>query len=55
MFKEVGLTLLTALMTKDFLKDLVIYLLKTIAAETDNTVDDEIVKMVVEALEPVQV
>lgn len=55
MFKEVGLKLLTALMTKQFVKDLVIYLLTTVSKETDNTIDDEIVKMIVEALEPVEV
>jgi hypothetical protein len=48
--KSVGKSLLSALLTEKFLKELIIFLLEKLVAKTDNKLDDEIVAKVKEAL-----
>lgn len=48
--KQIGKALLTALLTEQFVKEMVIYLLEKLAAKTSNDVDDVIVQKVKKAL-----
>jgi hypothetical protein len=50
--RKLGMQLLTALLTEKFLKKLIVFLLKKLSERTDNTIDDEVVKMIEKALEP---
>lgn len=50
MLKSVGKSVLSALLTEAFIKELVVYLLEKLAASTKNKLDDEIVQKVKEAL-----
>lgn len=50
LLKQVGKALLSALLTEKFIKEIVIYLLEKLAQKTDNSIDDEIVKKVKEAV-----
>jgi hypothetical protein len=48
--KTVGKSLLSALLTEKFVKEMVVFLLEKLAAKSDNKVDDLIVAKVKEAL-----
>lgn len=48
--KQVGKSILSALLTEKFVKEIIVYLLEKLAARTDNKVDDEIIAKVKEAL-----
>ena len=48
--KSIGKALLSALLTEAFIKEIVTFLLEKLAQKTTNTVDDELVKKVKEAL-----
>jgi len=48
--KSIGKSLLSALLTEAFIKEVIVFLLEKVASSTDNTVDDELVKRVKEAL-----
>ena len=47
---KIGYAILMSLLTETVIKKLVILLLEKLAEKSDNTVDDEIVKVVKEAL-----
>lgn len=47
---KVGMSMMTALLTEAVLKKLIILLLEKLAEKSDNKVDDEIVRIVKEAL-----
>lgn len=49
--KQIGKALLSALLTEKFIKEIVLFLLEKLVKKTDNTLDDEIVAKVREALE----
>lgn len=49
--KKLALKLLAAILTEKFIKKLVVFLLKKLAERSDNKIDDEVVKMIEEALE----
>lgn len=51
MIKSIAKSLLAALMTEAFVKEMVIFLLEKLAKMTDNTIDDQLVAKVKEALE----
>lgn len=48
--KSVGKSLLSALLTEKFVKEMVVFLLEKLAAKSDNKIDDQIVAKVKEAL-----
>lgn len=48
--KEIGKSLLSALMTEKFLKELIIFLLEKLVKKTDNKLDDELLTKIKEAL-----
>jgi len=48
--KAAGKAAMKALLTEKFIKEMVIYLLEWLAKKTDNSIDDEIVAKVKEAL-----
>lgn len=48
--KTVGKSLLSALMTEKFVKEMVVFLLEKLAEKSSNKVDDQIVAKVKEAL-----
>ena len=48
--KQIGKALLSALLTEKFIKEIIIFLLEKLVKRTDNTLDDEIVAKVKEAL-----
>jgi hypothetical protein len=48
--KQIGMALLSALMTEAFVKEIIIFLLEKLVKLSDNTVDDELVAKVKEAL-----
>lgn len=48
--KDIGMALLSALLTEAFVKEIVIFLLEKLAQKTTNSVDDELVAKVKEAL-----
>lgn len=48
--RTLGMKLLTALLTESFIKKLIIFLLKKLAERSDNKIDDEVVRMIEEAL-----
>lgn len=48
--KAVAQSLMTALVTEKFLKEMLIYVLKKFAAKSDNKLDDELVAKIEEAL-----
>jgi len=49
--KDLGLKILMALLTETVMKKLIMLLLRKLAERTDNKIDDEVVKIVEEALE----
>ena len=49
-FKKIGLSLISGLLTETFIKNLIIFLLKKLAVKTDNKVDDKIIEMIESAL-----
>lgn len=48
--KSIGKSLLSALLTEAFVKEIVVFLLEKLAKKTSNTVDDVLVEKVKEAL-----
>ena len=48
--KQIGKAILSALLTEKFIKEIIIFFLEKLAEKTDNTLDNEIVKKVKEAL-----
>ena len=48
--KSIGKSLLSALLTEAFVKEIVVFLLEKLAKKTENTVDDALVSKVKEAL-----
>lgn len=48
--KSIGKALLAALLTEAFIKEIVVFLLEKLAQKTDNSVDDELVAKIKEAL-----
>lgn len=50
LLKEIGKSLLSALLTEQFIKEVVVFLLEKLAKSTSNTVDDEIVSKIKDAL-----
>lgn len=50
--KQIGSSILMALLTESFLKHLVVKALEYLAKKTSNEVDDELVAIVKKALEP---
>lgn len=50
LLKEIGKSLLAALLTEKFIKELIVFLLEKLAKLSDNTVDDELVAKVKKAL-----
>jgi hypothetical protein len=48
--KQIGMAILSALMTEAFVKEIIIFLLEKLVKLSDNTVDDELVAKVKEAL-----
>jgi len=49
--KSIGKSLLSALLTESFVKEVVVFLLEKLAKKTENTVDDALVAKVKSALE----
>lgn len=49
--KKLGMKLLAALLTEKFIKKLIVFLLEKLAERTDNKIDDDVVKMIKDALE----
>lgn len=50
LLKSIGKSILSALLTEKFIKEMVVYLLEKLAKKSSNTVDDVIVEKVKEAL-----
>jgi hypothetical protein len=50
LLKSVGKSLLSALLTEAFLKEVIVFLLEKLVEKTSNTVDDALVQKVKEAL-----
>lgn len=50
--KAILKSLMVSLITEKFLKEVIIYSLTKLAEKTDNKVDDDVLKMVKEALHP---
>lgn len=48
--KSVGKSLISALLTEKFLKEIIVFLLEKLVSKTDNKLDDAIVAKVKEAL-----
>ena len=48
--KSIGKSLLSALLTEAFIKEIIIFLLEKLAKKSDNTVDDKLVAMIKKAL-----
>ena len=48
--KSIGKSLLSAILTEAFIKEVIIFLLEKLSKKTDNQVDDELVKKLKEAL-----
>lgn len=48
--KSIGKSLLSALLTEAFVKEIIVFLLEKLAKKTTNTVDDVLVEKVKEAL-----
>ena len=49
--KTVGKSLISALLTEQFIKEMIVFLLEKLAKRTSNSVDDAIVAKVKEALQ----
>ena len=49
--KSIGKSLLAALLTEGFIKEVIVFLLEKLAQKTDNSVDDELVSKLKEALQ----
>ena len=47
--KSIGKSLISALLTEKFIKEVIIYLLEKLAKKTDNSVDDVLVEKIKEA------
>lgn len=50
--KEIGKALLLSLLSRKMVESLIIYFLEWLSKKTDNEVDDNLVKLVKEALRP---
>jgi len=50
--KEIGKGLISALLTENFIKEIIVFLLEKLAKATDNDVDDVIVEKIKEAIKP---
>lgn len=50
--KSVGKSLISALLTEKFIKEVIVFLLDKLAKKTDNEIDDKVVDMVKKALSP---
>jgi len=50
--KSIGKSLLSALLTEKFIKEVIVFLLEKLAKKTSNTVDDALVSKLKEALHP---
>lgn len=50
LLKTVGKSLLSALLTETFIKEVIVYLLEKLAQSTSNSVDDALVEKMKEAL-----
>ena len=48
--KAIGKALVSALLTEAFIKRIIVFLIEMVAKKTDNKIDDEVVKMIKEAL-----
>ena len=48
--KTIGKSLLSALLTEAFIKEIIVFLLEKLAAKTSNSVDDQLVAKLKEAL-----
>lgn len=48
--KSIGKSLLSAILTEAFIKEIIVYLLEKLSAKTDNKIDDELVAKIKEAI-----
>lgn len=49
--KSIAKSILSAFLTEAFIKEVIVFLLEKLAKKTDNTVDDELVAKIKEALQ----